>query len=517
MNSRVVIVGLDGMCPDVIRPWIDAGELPTFSRFVEDGCFGTLRSTVPTMTPPGWVTLTSGKNPGQHGIYGFTDPRDPESREIISAADVKDKRIWDIVGDNGGSSCVVNVPITYPPDKIEGVMVSGFLSPSGHAFTYPADIQRDLEEMGYVIDITAERGGFAEAVGQVLDTDAGKGSVPLDPGSPDSLYSKEIRILKKHIDALIMLCGRQEWDFAMYVTRGTDAIQHFYWDRKEVMLGFMREVDRQLARIIEELGSGDRPTHFLAVSDHGFSAAPGYRFNAGTWLVEEAYGRFSASGISTHADLKLSRAIYRWRHVKPVVMALATLRGLVGRGNRSRLVPWIGMVVEDEATRDRFIRSLASLRTPEGERAFSFVKTRDEIYSGRNLARAPEIVWLPSRNVLPTADQGEGLLTESRYPTPGAHWGSSNGLLMGLGPGFKTGEEVNGCMEDIAPTLYALLGIPIPSDLDGRPLEGMLVDPSPARDLGTGPPAIKGKMEGRPEDRGDSEIRDRLRALGYID
>ena len=68
---KVLVIGLDGATLDIIKPMVEAGRLPTFASFIQEGVWGKLRSTVLPVTPPAWTSFMTGKNPGKHGIFGF--------------------------------------------------------------------------------------------------------------------------------------------------------------------------------------------------------------------------------------------------------------------------------------------------------------------------------------------------------------------------------------------------------------------------------------------------------------
>jgi predicted AlkP superfamily phosphohydrolase/phosphomutase len=339
----------------------------------------------------------------------------------------------------------------------------------------------------------------------------------IDPSSPESIYAKETRILKKHMEALSMLSRRDDWDFVMYVTRGTDAMLHFYWDRKNVLLDFFRLVDEQLSILLKELDVKGG-TNFFVVSDHGFASAPTFTFNGGDWIYQKSISYLSPRRPGVYLHLKASRAVDRWKGVPPVQSMFVTARNRLESLLPVRVVPWIGAIVADESKIDRMIDDLSSLKAPGDGSVFSMVKRCEEVYSGRKLELAPDIVWVPSSDCLPTNHFRGEITSKTSYLTPGAHWGSRRGLLMAIGPDIKTGGVPVASMLDVAPTAYCLLSIPIPSDLDGRVLEE-LIRPESLEDLhiARGPTSIKGERTEMEEDTDESEIRSRLRALGYVE
>ena len=122
MKNKVVIIGLDGATWDVLTPLMARGEMPTLRRLAEEGASGTLKSTTPPMTPTACVTLYTGVNPGKHGIIGFENlPKDGQT-ELVNSTSWRYKTIWQILSENGRRSILVGLPLTYPPQEINGIV-----------------------------------------------------------------------------------------------------------------------------------------------------------------------------------------------------------------------------------------------------------------------------------------------------------------------------------------------------------------------------------------------------------
>ena len=73
--AKVLILGLDGVTFDLIKPWAEAGHLPALAHLMEQGSHAPLASTMPPVTSPAWPSFMTGKNPGQHGVFDFIRPR----------------------------------------------------------------------------------------------------------------------------------------------------------------------------------------------------------------------------------------------------------------------------------------------------------------------------------------------------------------------------------------------------------------------------------------------------------
>jgi predicted AlkP superfamily phosphohydrolase/phosphomutase len=149
VDSRLIVVGFDGMDPVLAKKWMDDGSLPNFRRLAEMGQFQPLETSNPPQSPVAWSSFATGTDPGQHGIYDFLR-RDPASygpafsisesippEDVLSlfgmelpldSGSIVNRRIgapfWKDIEDGGGRATVLRVPVTFPPDDIH-VMMSG--------------------------------------------------------------------------------------------------------------------------------------------------------------------------------------------------------------------------------------------------------------------------------------------------------------------------------------------------------------------------------------------------------
>ena len=151
---RVVIVGLDGQDPELTEKWMNAGLLPNFSRLRAAGAFTRLGTTLPAESPVAWSSFQTGCNPGKHRIYDFLVPNRKSLMPELSSANVtapartlklgkyliplgrpsiaagrKSESFWSILGKFGIFSTVLRVPITFPPERFDGVLLSAMNVP----------------------------------------------------------------------------------------------------------------------------------------------------------------------------------------------------------------------------------------------------------------------------------------------------------------------------------------------------------------------------------------------------
>jgi predicted AlkP superfamily phosphohydrolase/phosphomutase len=139
-KKRVIVLGFDGLDPKLTKKWMDAGLLPTFSKLAETGSFSPLTTTNPPETAAAWAAFSTGQNPGKTGVIDFVirDPRtytplpgliqlkrSPDGGPPIPVATRQGVPVWKIVGDNGLQSTVLNLPVTWPPERFNGRLLSG--------------------------------------------------------------------------------------------------------------------------------------------------------------------------------------------------------------------------------------------------------------------------------------------------------------------------------------------------------------------------------------------------------
>jgi predicted AlkP superfamily phosphohydrolase/phosphomutase len=154
-TKRVIILGLDGLDPGLMRRWIRAGHLPTFARLAEQGCFHNLATTFPSMSPVAWSSFATGVDASKHNIFDFLN-RDLRSHvPVLSSTDIRppekllrlgkyefplskpsirflrrSQSFWRILGDHYVPCHVLRVPITFPPEKVpNGALLSAMCVP----------------------------------------------------------------------------------------------------------------------------------------------------------------------------------------------------------------------------------------------------------------------------------------------------------------------------------------------------------------------------------------------------
>lgn len=133
-DKKIIILGFDGLSPKIAESMMEKGELPNFNKLKEMGSYRHLLTTNPSQSPVAWAGFATGKNPGKNGIFDFI-VRDPETYSLrLSLSDIekgspvkaiKNKCFWQYTSDEKIPTTIIGCPLTFPPDKIYGRMLSG--------------------------------------------------------------------------------------------------------------------------------------------------------------------------------------------------------------------------------------------------------------------------------------------------------------------------------------------------------------------------------------------------------
>lgn len=172
-NVRIIIIGFDGLSPEIVEPMMKNGKLPNFSRLKEEGSYARLSTTIPAQSPIAWAGFATGKNPGKTGLFDFII-RDPKTYNLdLALSDIrknhpkriiKTKCFWQYTSDKKIPTVILSCPVTFPPDKIDGKMLSGMGVPdilgTEGTFTFyttePIDSSKDVGGKIFHVDGSPE-------------------------------------------------------------------------------------------------------------------------------------------------------------------------------------------------------------------------------------------------------------------------------------------------------------------------------------------------------------------------
>ncbi len=553
--SKVFVLGIDALSPVLLERWTEAGLLPNFRRVMEEGQWGPLRSTGEFSSPQAWPSFMTGVNPGKHGIFSFLQ-HVPCTYDVehVTSRNLQVPTIFELLSGAEARVASLNVPCTFPLAPLNGVGISDWLCPSlgSPGATYPTELAAQLRR---------KYGEYPFHVDVKRHARAGR-------------YDRALRNCRHGIRVKMEVAReiyRQgPWDLFALVFVETDAMQHYFWhfsdpahplyaqanrDRwGEPVLETYQALDEVLGEILDMLADD---TNLLIMSDHG-----GAIYNRGQTYIPALLQHLGLLATETGSASQMlqpfRRGLLSLGEVlhgalpKPMKMRLynhTLTRRLVERffaksftasndWSRTRAycyywetAPWVNLAgrepegivqpgEEYEAIRQTIIDALESARDeatgePAVERAFR----REEVYSGPCLEYMPDVgIWwnrhIPLYGPL-RVQTVPGLITESAMDVAGITGGHDPfGTVICWGPELSAVKSLAGAkIEDLAPTILALLGQSVPGYMDGRPWSAARVEASA---LAAAAAASAGRTDSPYDAREEEIVSERLRNLGYM-
>lgn len=423
-KTKTVIIGLDGVPYKLLDSLSDKDIMPNFKDLKKEGVFKAMKSSLPEVSAVSWSSIITGKNPGEHGIYGFTDMLDGSyTISYHSSTKIKAPTFWQI--DETKKYVVINCPATYPAQKINGVLITGFVSLDLGKAVYPRDYIKILKEMGYQVDIDVERAKSSNLI----------------------LFKQLYVTLEARMKICMKLWNEMKWDLMMIVFTGTDRLEHFLWDAYEderheqhqQFLDYFRAIDNAIGEISSKISEGD---NLLILSDHGMEGIK-INVNLNTFLAEKGY-------------LKIEDNPKRgYNCIQPGTRAFALDPSRIYLNKEGKYPR--GSVAKSEE--EQLIQELTELFYSlewRGKKVVKRVFRKEEIYCGPYVNRAPDLVLLPENGFNLKA----GLFRKEVFEDEDELSGKHNPEAFLYVKGSKADEVVPEApsLEDVLPIIWKLEG-----------------------------------------------------------
>jgi predicted AlkP superfamily phosphohydrolase/phosphomutase len=213
-NPKLMVIGLDAATYDLIEPWVQQGLLPTFASLMSTGAYGPLKSVPNLNSASAWSSFATGQNPGKHGIFWFYE-RQTNSYEFRyhRGTDNTEPRFWEIFSNAGRSVAILNVPLSYPAAPLNGIMITGMLTPSTTAagFTYPDTLRREIASIVPEYQIESDIVVLARS------------------GRWDQAIQSLEKVAMARVRLAEYLLQRNSWDLFVTVFTALDRVQHVFW------------------------------------------------------------------------------------------------------------------------------------------------------------------------------------------------------------------------------------------------------------------------------------------------
>jgi len=415
--GRVILLGFDGMDFDLTTEMISQGLLPNLKKLSDEGGFSPLLSVFPPDSIPAWITTFTGVDPSTHGIIDHVNYLlDDFSECPIDTSVFHEKTFWDRIGKDANKKvAVVNPFMAYPVWPVNGVMVSG-----------PVFVEGDIECSD---DSYLKGTSIPESIGGIVNFPNKTNMKPY--------YDNMVRDTQEQVDFGIDLIRNNEIDFLFQTIVTTDRVQHHYWrycDKTDPTYPGPSEIDNTIpefftlmdnivGQFLAELNDNDV---LLIMSDHGHGMRCTECFNINEYLRRKGYMKSAAGKKKFSKKIiieVMKNKVLKFMHdnnledyiskiAKFVPNAKALKKGThISNFDESKAYcpdfagtnPFGGICINKELVddydsfRDQLMTELGEVEH-EGEKMFTWIRKREDLYSGELIDRYPDILYeMPPR------------------------------------------------------------------------------------------------------------------------
>ncbi len=503
-KTKVLFIGMDGASWNIILPLVKQGRVPHIKRLLDRGSWAGMQTCEPMASELVWTGIATGKTRDKHGIIDRL-MEDPESGEYVPPSSNlrKAKAIWNILSENKKKVGVVNYMVTWPPEKVNGVLISGRkvsvediaysskdLSSPPFAELCPKDEFEGFKKLKTGLFSKVERDQFLPFLWLIEKVD--------NFGANFSRY----------------LLRKQCFDFFCLYIQGIDIVSHYAWKYlfpegfqvsgddiekyKELINNYYIWCDKVIGDMLSSGGSVDL---VIIASDHGFKtrANSGYIFTNVDYLLEICgIAKFKRAG----QDIFLKNTPADIDSFAKNIRIIGSLSQGEFQAARERAKSVLGQITVKE-TQDRLFATFSD--TKKG-----FVIKLSKIYKRPN----------PSYHLIIKDKQYKITDFIMEHIFPGDH--ARPAVLIISGKHIRHNTQIKAAnIYDIVPTILYYLGLPVARDMDGKVLVEAIKDSylkkNPVKYIDTYETQDRGDMIEKAVRSSDERlIKERMRSLGYI-
>ncbi len=473
-NKKILVLGLDGMPLNFMLFLMEKGMAPNLKALFQRGTYGKLKSVIPPITPAAWTSFQTGKYPNKHGVVDFFVEKPwTYQYEFTNSTRIASKTLWKILSDAQKKPIIVNVPLTYPPEAIEGIIIPGFDAPeTSDDCIHPKGLLKTIENKIGRYDFY--RMWWNEAV--------------FKQSGLSGLLQELLHITDSQVEGVKFLMKEFDWDFFMYHFQVTDALQHHVYhiidpshhgrgeaekEQYALILEFYKNIDRKVGELLELAG---QDACVCVLSDHGFLSLE-KAFYLNHWLQQKGYLAENRHYLLVkilenivHLSKKLKLPVLRHMKYPLRKNPVRTLRKIDFKRTQAYAYCYLvnfaflfvnkSLAVNVEALK----QDLKNIQY-NGEYV---VKDVYPWYSGETATEFnPDLV----------VEFVEGYSIMQKIPSKKRPFAfdlsndsnhAINGMFCIAGNNIKTGYTTHAEIVDIFPTILHMMDIPIPDDIDGK-------------------------------------------------
>jgi predicted AlkP superfamily phosphohydrolase/phosphomutase len=365
MQKKALIIGIDGLPRELLVEMSEKGTMGGLRNILDAGyLIHPMKASLPDISSVSWTSFMTGRNPGEHSIFGFTHLR-PASYDLhfTNSRDIKVPTFWQLLSRKGKikKTLILNVPNTYPAFPVDGLLVSGFVAVDFEKAVYPPSYIPFLKAMDYMIDVEAEKAREDRR----------------------GLYNDILKSLSIRGKVAVRIFDQEPWDLFLLCLTETDRLHHFFFDEKdtttfEAVYKMIDQIIFDLYRMAKEKWGDD--FLFLILSDHGFSLL-GKEVNLNAFL--------NSTGM-----LKIDPLGEYYEKIASGTSAFAMDPGRIyihyeNRFPRGHIKPHQGKEIKDK------LKDLLFGLKDDGNQIIQSIFEKEEIYKGPFAENGPDLVCIP--------------------------------------------------------------------------------------------------------------------------
>jgi len=503
---KTIVLGIDGVSSNRILNYVHEGKMPVMGKLLSMSSYGTLNSTILPITPVAWSVSYTGKNPGKTGIYGFTRRKKGGYDWVWFYPSIRASRdFWEIVSDFEGRSIMVGMPFTEPVRPFSGVMVAGSFRSNPENSVYPPNLKsKILDGLGYreavIKEGTIEEyhssmkkrfdvasylmkkyGGDLIAVGFEQVEEAHHNIMVANPALLEKIYITFDELLGKFLAHF-----QEEVNLFIYSDHGHIIFpKAFHLNSWLISQGYLRLKSK---RELKQIQRRRRRFEYTSIKEKNRSAIRAL-FYFGIYLLADLFLKYFPwvkrifpflrlpSGAKaayfglTEEDYKTQMYDYTKTLAYPYLNASGNYGAIYI--NKKDREPF-GTVEGKEAyedLRERIMAELVSIRDEKtGEKVVTKVWRKEDLFKGPSVKDIYDIVFETNKNYyVSTSDKDVNPNVVIRDVYLSQH--EKEGFFLASGPGIKKRNSTSSEIINIMPTILYAMGLPIPSDVDGRVIE----------------------------------------------
>jgi predicted AlkP superfamily phosphohydrolase/phosphomutase len=527
VSNNVLMIGLDGATFTLLDPLIEQGVMPFLGSVLNNAVRADLMSTRHPLTPPAWTSMITGRSPTAHGIYDFMSPIFLADGSVyLKINDYRDNHcetIWSIANRHRRRATSLNFYGMSPAPAIDGYLISGFI-PWRHLkqATHPPSLYDEVRALpNFDFRMLGMDLGEEKKAVQGLHQDEHEPWIELQ-NTRDKTWAE----LTCH------LMNKDRTELTVVVLDGPDKVQHLFWrfvdpateekdpsdwhkHVRQLALNFYRGLDHNLRMMFDVAGSD---TDILITSDHGFGPTTEI-FYVNEWLSRNGYLQWSnfakddSVGQLAADKLKDHLGMIDWRQT----LAFCPMPSSNAIFIKRQKDPGSGVKEDDYLPLVlKLQRELLDARDPIYGQPIVIGADLNKLRGTSFVGPCPDITLRLRDGGLVSILKSNEILTPRPNPD-GTH--RPAGIFIGRGPSFRKGVRIEALdILDISPLLLTLLGIPVPSDMEGRvPAEALVGNHELRKGQATSAPSADTSDRAEPSLEEREALLSQLKILGYMD